>query len=99
MNNTFTGHNTFIFLFPTRPRAFFLALICSGCNGLGWTDPRVYQEEEKEEEGETRRRRGEEAEEETRRRRNAPATTHHATPPHRARAHLLLWVHVVLSGI
>ena len=42
MNNTFTGHNTFIFLFPTRPRAFFLALICSGCHGLGWTDPRVY---------------------------------------------------------
>ena len=34
MNNTFTGHNTFIFLFPTRPRAFFLALIFSGCNGL-----------------------------------------------------------------
>ena len=29
MNNTFTGHNTFIFLFPTRPRAFFFALICS----------------------------------------------------------------------
>ena len=45
MNNTFTGHNTFIFLFPTRPRAFFLALICSGCNGLGWTDPRVYAQE------------------------------------------------------
>ena len=44
MNNTFTGHNTFIFLFPTRPRAFFFALICSGCHGLGWADPRVYQE-------------------------------------------------------
>ena len=40
--NTFTGHNTFIILFPTRPRAFFLALICSGCDGLGWVDPRVY---------------------------------------------------------
>ena len=42
MNNTFTGHNTFIFLFPTRPRAFFLALICSGCDGPWWVDPRVY---------------------------------------------------------
>ena len=41
--NTFTGHNTFIILFPTRPRAFFFALICSGCHGLGWADPRVYQ--------------------------------------------------------
>ena len=41
--NTFTGHNTFIILFPTRPRAFFLALICSGCDGLGWVDPRVYR--------------------------------------------------------
>ena len=43
MNNTLTGHNTFIFLFPTRPRAFFLALICSGCDGPWWADPRVYQ--------------------------------------------------------
>ena len=41
-NSTFTGHNMFIFLFPTRPRAFFLALICSGCDGLWWADPRVY---------------------------------------------------------
>ena len=43
MNNTFSGHNTFIILFPTWPRAFFLALICSGCNGLWWADPRVYR--------------------------------------------------------